>query len=80
MALKLNGKDERLKRADFRALASTAGLLRGDADAAIDDVVHRLKAAADRLTLPELPSYGPDGKEMTEKMLALCRARADSFA
>ena len=36
LALKLNGKDDKLRRADFRAFAATAGLKAAEADAAID--------------------------------------------
>ena len=43
MALKLSGKDERLRRTDFVALATLAGLRAGDAQAAIDDVLQRLR-------------------------------------
>jgi serine/threonine-protein kinase HipA len=42
MALKLNGKDDNLRRADFRTLAATAGLRAADADAAIDDMLRRM--------------------------------------
>src|SRR5262249_40106734 len=41
MALKLNGKDDNLRRADFHALAATAGMRVADADAALDDVLFR---------------------------------------
>lgn len=39
LALKLSGKDNRLRRADFLALAATAGLRAGDAEAAINEVL-----------------------------------------
>jgi serine/threonine-protein kinase HipA len=45
MALKLNGKDDRLRRADFKSFASTAGLKLADADAAIDELVAALSRA-----------------------------------
>ena len=54
MALKLNGKDDRLLRADFKALAATAGVSAGDADAAIDDLVGRLSGALQVIALPPL--------------------------
>ena len=41
MALKLNGKDERLKRADFLAVSAIAGLRASDTHAAIDEVLPR---------------------------------------
>ena len=80
MALKLNGKDDRLRRADFRALASTAGLRASDADAAIDDMIERMKQGADGVALPKLPDYGPEGEAMAAKMLDICQMRIKSFA
>ena len=38
LALKLNGKDDNLRRTDFIALATTAGLRSGDAEAALDSI------------------------------------------
>ena len=49
LALKLNGKDDNLRRADFRAFATTAGLKAADADAAIDEMSGRLTEAIGRL-------------------------------
>lgn len=80
MALKLNGKDDQLRRADFRALASTAGLRAVDADVAIDDMIERMKQAADEVVLPKLPDYGPEGEARAAKMLDICRMRIGSFA
>lgn len=80
MALKLNGKDDRLSRADFRALASTAGLRAVDADAAIDDMIARMKQAVDEIALPRLTDYGPEGEAMVAKMLDICRMRIEAFA
>src|SRR5690606_34808185 len=45
MAIKVNGKDDRLRRSDFRAWATTVGLRASDADAAIDGMVKRLEKA-----------------------------------
>lgn len=79
MALKLNGKDERLKRADFRAMANTAGLQAGTADAAIDGMVQRIAAAARSVALPIGLKYGPEGEAMVRRMIELCRTRAEAF-
>lgn len=46
MALKLNGKDDNLRRTDFRALATTAGLRAGDADTAMEDMLKRMGGAS----------------------------------
>lgn len=80
MALKINGKDERLRRSDFRALVSTTGLRAADADAALDEMVNGLRSALDSLALPDLSSYGPACKSAVERMLALCRERIESYA
>ena len=79
MALKLSGKDDNLRRADFRALASTAGLKAADADATIDGVIEQMKHAIGRIALPKLPAYGAEAKAMAAKMLEITRMRIDSF-
>lgn len=80
MALKLNGKDERLKRADFLAVAAIAGLRASDTNAAIDEVLGRMQAAVSTITLPKLPSYGPSGEAAVTRALDICRERIGSFA
>ncbi len=80
MALKLNGKDERLKRADFLAVAAIAGLRASDTNAAIDDVLERMRAAVAAITLPTLPGYGPSGEAAVTRTLEICRERIASFA
>jgi len=79
LALKLNGKDARLHRADFRTLASTAGLKAADTDAAIGDMIQRMKEAAGRISLPELPGSGPEDRAITAKMLEIVRTRIESL-
>lgn len=79
MALKVNGKDERLKRVDFRAMANTAGLQAGPADAAIDQMVQRIAAAARSVALPAGLKYGPEGEAAVARMIDLCRTRAETF-
>ncbi|MFN0302650.1 MAG: type II toxin-antitoxin system HipA family toxin [Burkholderiales bacterium] len=80
MALKLNGKDERLKRADFLAVSAIAGLRASDTNAAIDDVLDRMRAAVAAITLPKLPAYGPSGEATVTRTLEICRERVASFA
>ncbi len=80
MALKLNGKDERLRRADFLALSATAGLRASDTHAAIDDVLERMRAAVDVIALPTLPGYGSSGKAAVTRTLEICRERIAAFA
>jgi serine/threonine-protein kinase HipA len=78
LALKLNGRDDNLHRGDFRALATTAGLKAGDADAAIDEMLHRMKEVIDRTMLPAALAYA--GQEsIAKEMLDICRSRIASF-
>lgn len=79
MALKVNGKDERLRRADFRALAATAGLPAAQADAAIDEMIQRVNGAASAVSLPNLSEYGAGGEATVARMLTLCRTRTEEF-
>jgi serine/threonine-protein kinase HipA len=80
MALKLNGKDERLKRADFLAAAATAGLRVSDTNAAIDQVVERLRATVAAISLPTLAGCGLSGELAVRRTLEICRERIASFA
>jgi len=80
MALKLNGKDERFKRADFLAVAAIAGLRASDTHAAIDDVLQRMQTALAAIALPKLPDYGPAGEAAVARTLAICRERVAAFA
>jgi len=79
LALKVNGKDDRLRRADFRAFAATAGLKAADADAAIDEMLGRLTEAAGQITLPKGLEYGADGEKMAKEVLDISRSRIESF-
>jgi serine/threonine-protein kinase HipA len=79
MALKLGGKDERLRRADFVALATLAGLRAGDAQAAIDDVLQRLPLALDALALPRALALSADARATVDTTLELCRTRVAAF-
>jgi len=80
MALKLNGKDERLKRADFLAVSAIAGLRASDTNTAIDEVLERMRAAVAAITLPQLPAYGSLGEAAVVRALEICRERIASFA
>jgi serine/threonine-protein kinase HipA len=80
LALKLNGKDDKLDRADFRAFAITAGLKATDADAAIDQVLRQLTDAVGRVALPEPSEYGEAGEKMATQIIDICRRRIEAFA
>lgn len=79
MALKLGGKDERLKRADFVAVATLAGLRAGDAHAAIDDLLQRLSAGIDAIAVPPPCRRDPAAAAIIARTLELCRERVQSF-
>lgn len=79
MALKLAGKDERLKRTDFVAVATLAGLRAGDANTAIDHVLQRLPAALDGVELPAACNRDAAATAIVGRALELCRERVRSF-
>ena len=79
MALKLNGKDDNLRRADFRTLATIAGIRSSDAYQNIDNLIVLLKDALDTIRPPG-PLLLTEGAEaMFTKMLEICRQRLTSF-
>ncbi len=80
MALKLNGKDDNLRRADFRALAINAGLRAADADAAIADMLTCLGSVIDSITLPKAINPSGDEEEIVREVLALCRGRIEALS
>lgn len=79
MALKLNGKDDHLRRADFRILATTAGLRSSNADQIIDSMIERLKDAIDQVAAPKSVMLNKEATAMATRMLEICRARSNSF-
>jgi serine/threonine-protein kinase HipA len=79
MALKIGGKDERLRRADFVALATLAGLRATDANFTIDDMLQRLPVALDAMVLPAALEVDAGAQATVAKTLDLCRARVAAF-
>ncbi|HSV61378.1 MAG TPA: HipA domain-containing protein [Variovorax sp.] len=79
MALKLCGRDEGLRRADFVALAALAGVRAADANTAIDDVLRRLVPALDAIALPAALELDAAAQVMVAKILAVCRSRIAEF-
>ncbi len=75
MALKLNGKDDRLRRADFLGLARTMGLAAKDAEVAMDTMITRLTECLVTLQLPALAAARDDAKTMHRKVGAIVAAR-----
>jgi serine/threonine-protein kinase HipA len=78
MALKISGKDERLKRADFRRFAATAGILAA-ADKAMDELLAALAHGLDQFALPAPLIDGSAGAERAAQMRAIVRERLDIF-
>ena len=79
MALKINGKDDRLRRPDFIKMATTAGLTAGAADRAIDEMVAGLDAGIDAVRIPVMPGIDKEIAGKAEQMLTLCRERTSEF-
>jgi serine/threonine-protein kinase HipA len=79
MALKLNGKDDNLRRADFRAFATNSGLKAADADAAIDDTLREMTSAIDRFSLPKSIEHSAGTEKLIQGMLDTCRSRVKAF-
>ena len=76
---KVNGKDERLRRADFRAMGDIAGVPAAPAEAAIDEMLERLSTALTSVALPEGLTYAPEGEATVARMKALCKERLGCF-
>ncbi|HEV2268404.1 MAG TPA: type II toxin-antitoxin system HipA family toxin [Steroidobacteraceae bacterium] len=79
MALKLNGRDDNLRRADIRALATNAGLTVAEADAATDRMLHDMRLAVERVALPEGIARTVDPNSVIARMLEICRNRISAF-
>lgn len=79
MALKLDGKDDRLRRADFLRMAATAGISSRDANAAMDALTVGLTTALDQVNLPDVPNLDAELADKAEQMLALCRKRVAAW-
>jgi serine/threonine-protein kinase HipA len=75
MALKLNGKDDRLTRQDFLALARTIGLTAGDAEAAMNQISDRLAKHIQTLSLPAFAGQSEAARGVQDKMIGLIEAR-----
>ena len=80
LALKLNGKDDRLRRNDFRALAAIAGLRAADADRAIDAMIGLMKPAVESVRLPKPLRYTPEAAALAGEMLEIMRGRIAALA
>lgn len=79
MALKMNGKDERLRRADFKRFAATAGIPAAAADAAMDELAAALAVGLDNIVLPVPLTDGSPGAERAAQMRAIVQERLKAF-
>jgi serine/threonine-protein kinase HipA len=79
LALKINGKDERLRRSDFMAFATTVGVKAAAADAAVDEMLRQLTVAVDRIALPGDLECGESAETITKELLDIIRGRMESF-
>lgn len=80
MALKLNGKDDRLMRRDFLATARTIGLTSGDADAAIGQLIQRLNERAGGIRLPTFAAQSKAAKVVQDRVTALVVERCAALS
>ncbi|AZO82209.1 phosphatidylinositol kinase [Bosea sp. Tri-39] len=78
MALKLNGKDDRLTRQDFLTLARTIDLPAPRAEAAISELAMRLSETAPHMAFPEQLGGGA-AKAVQEAIRRLIAERAVTF-
>jgi serine/threonine-protein kinase HipA len=80
MALKLNGKDDRLTRQDFIALARTIGLRVEDAEAGLDALTTRVTARLLTLQLPPFAGEFDGAMTARDKVEAIVAARCVSLS
>lgn len=79
MALKINGKDDRLQRKDFKRLAATAGIPAAAAETAIDELAEALAHGLDALALPRPLTDGSVGADRATLMREIVRERLAGF-
>jgi serine/threonine-protein kinase HipA len=80
MALKLNGKDDKLRRADFKTVATRAGLKAAAVDEIINGLIVAMTNAVDKVSLPVLAHYGSHGQAVAGQILDIVRSRLAGFA
>ena len=80
MALKLNGKDDRLTRGDFLTLARTIGVPQGVAEAAIAEVTTNLTNAVETVRLPGFAAKAAAASAVQGQIMGLVRACCAALA
>lgn len=79
MAMKLNGKDDRLKLNDFLRTSATLGLRIKDTEEAIFSLTDSLSEAAEAARLPAGLSISDKVEETMIRMIDTCRSRIKAF-
>lgn len=79
MALKLNGKDDRLTRQDFLALARSMGLSVKNAEAGIDTLKAQITERLETLQLPAFAGAFDGARAVREKVVAITAARCEAL-
>lgn len=80
MALKVNGKDERLKKQDFLAMARTIGLATSVAEASMDSLVKKLTERVMTLRLPAFAREQPAIKAMEAQVMRIVEERCAAWS
>ncbi|MCD6026444.1 MAG: HipA-like [Solimicrobium sp.] len=80
MALKINGKDNKLHRADFLKLANTVGIRTKNAESAIEEILSNLTKAINQIRLPDLLKHRAAADAMAANMLEICHSQIKSFS
>lgn len=79
LALKMNGKNNRLVLADFNHLAATIGIRASDANAAVKELTDAMQSAIEDLTLPKGINYTESELAIVEQMRNICEIRLLNF-
>ena len=80
MALKLNGKDDRLTRQDFFALARTIAVSAEGAETAIAELTARVAQRAKVISLPEISIEVEAARTIKDKVIGLVLERCKALA
>lgn len=80
MALKLNGKDDRLTRGDFMTLARTIGLQQSSAEAAIAELTTSLRTAVEAVRLPAFAAATASARILRDQVLGIASERSAALA
>jgi serine/threonine-protein kinase HipA len=79
MAIKLNGKDSKLKKKDFLRTATVLDLKSANAEFAIEQVISDLTQAIATISLPSGLTYTPAILGVVANQLDVCRERTAVF-